>query len=231
MSRWNTAAIHPFVPVPDLCRVSFPLRTLIPIIGLCPLMLQAQVDDVTPADSLEMETPASVEPIITGGVPEPALRARDTLDWRQRHSPKRAMLYSAVLPGGGQIYNRKYWKAPIAWAGIGACVWFIQDNGREYRRYRNAYIALTDDDPDTVDEFGGIYTPGALLNASDTYRRWRELSYIALSAVYILNIIDASVDANFVRFDVSPDLSMGLGPAIPLAAQGAAGLSITVSIR
>lgn len=195
-------------------------------------MLHAQVDEVeaTP-DSTAAEAPQTTEVIITGGVPEPATMPTDTLDWRQRHKPRRAMLYSAVLPGGGQIYNRKYWKAPIVWAGLGTCIFFIQDNGREYRRYRDAYIALTDDDPDTVDEFGGIYSPSALRDASDTYRRWRELSYIALSAVYILNIIDASVDAHFVRFDVNPDLGMAMGPSLPLAAQGAMGVSVAFTLR
>jgi hypothetical protein len=155
----------------------------------------------------------------------------DTLDWRYHHSPGKASLLSAVLPGAGQLYNRKYWKAPIVWGGLGVCIYFIQENGGEYRRYKDAYLALVDGDPGTQDEFNGVYSAQQLLNVSDTYRRWLEISYICLGAVYVLNIVDAGVDAHFVRFDVSPDLSLQMGPSIPLAAQGTPGLSISLAIR
>lgn len=156
---------------------------------------------------------------------------RDSLDWRSRHSPRKATLLSAVLPGAGQIYNRKAWKAPIAWAGLGTCVYFIQDNTRQYRRYKDAYLARVDDDPGTVDEFEGQATADQLLRVTDTYRRWRDLSYIAFGLVYMLNVIDANVDAHFVRFDVSPELSLSAGPAWSLAAQGGTGISIGLRLR
>jgi len=143
------------------------------------------------------------------------------------HSPGRAALYSALLPGAGQAYNRAYWKIPIAWAGLGLSYYFIQRNGTEYDRYKDAYLAVVDNDPGTVDEFNGAYSAASLLNVADTYRRWRDLSYISLGLVYILNIMDATVDAYFVRFDVSPDLGMALEPGLPLAAMGAAGISLT----
>jgi len=159
------------------------------------------------------------------------LAQRDTLHWRARHSPKKATILSAVAPGAGQIYNRKYWKAPIAWAGLGTCVYFIQENSREYRRYKDAYIAIVDGDPTTTDEFNGRFSAGQILNVSDTYRRWRDLSYIALGAVYMLNVVDASVDAHFVRFDVGRDLSAGVGPSLSTAAMGAPGISFTLALR
>lgn len=145
------------------------------------------------------------------------------------HSPGKAALYSALLPGAGQAYNRKYWKIPIAWAGLGLSYYFIQRNTTEYDRYKTAYIAAADNDPGTIDEFNGAYSAASLLNVADTYRRWRDLSYISLGLVYILNIMDATVDAYFVRFDVNPDLSMALGPGVSTAAWGAAGVSITFS--
>ncbi|MBX2972045.1 MAG: hypothetical protein KF797_02990 [Flavobacteriales bacterium] len=194
----------------------------------------AQVDVIptTPVvDSVAVADPL----IVTGGeeanAAVPANAAKDTLDWRQRHSPRRATLYSAVLPGAGQIYNRKYWKAPIVWAGLGASLYFVQRNGKEYRRYKDAYIAVTDGDPTTIDEFEGRVGASQLLDVTDTYRKWRDMSYIAVGLVYILNIVDASVDANFVRFDVSRDLSVGLQPALGLTAQGAPGLSLCVALR
>ncbi len=152
-------------------------------------------------------------------------------DWRWHHSPKRATFYSAVLPGAGQVYNRKLWKVPIVLGGLGASYWFIRENNRQYQRYKDAYIALVDGDPATVDEFEGRFSAQSVLNVADTYRRWRDLSYIALGAVYVLNIVDASVDAHFVRFDVGSDLSAGLGPSLSTAAVGAPGISFTLALR
>ncbi len=155
----------------------------------------------------------------------------DTLDWRYGHSPRKASLLSAILPGAGQVYNRKYWKVPIVIGGLGASYYFIRENNNQYQRYRDAYIAITDGDPNTVDEFNGQFSSQSVLNVADTYRRWRDLSYIAIGAVYILNIVDASVDAHFVRFDVGQDLSLELAPSLPLAAQGAPGMSIAITLR
>lgn len=155
----------------------------------------------------------------------------DTLDWRHRHSTRKAALLSAVLPGAGQIYNRKYWKAPIVWTGLGVSLYFIGENNMQYQRYKDAYLANIDGDPNTVDEFNGKFSPSSLLDASETYRKWRDLSYIALGAVYLLNVVDASVDANFVRFDVGRDLSFEMGPSLPLAAQGAPGFSMALTLR
>lgn len=171
---------------------------------------------------------------VSSGQPDTTARMvpqADTLDLRHHHSPVKASILSAVAPGAGQIYNRKYWKAPIVWAGLGVSLYFIQENTREYRRYKDAYIALTDNDPTTIDEFEGRISAAQVLNVTDTYRRWRDLSYIAIGAVYILNIVDASVDAHFVRFDVGRDLSLDIGPSLPLAATGATGVSLALSFR
>ena len=173
-------------------------------------------------------------------VPTAGLRAQDTLqaapdsaiakpDRRLHHSPKRAALYSALLPGSGQIYNRKYWKAPIVWGAIGTSLYFVQQNTREYERYLDAYVALADGDPGTTDEFNGEFTADAVLDVAETYRRWRDWSYIALAASYLLNIMDASIDAHFTRFDVDRDLSLQVLPCAPLTARGSVGLSLTAT--
>lgn len=151
-------------------------------------------------------------------------------NWRTRHSPKRATILSALLPGAGQIYNRKYWKAPIAWGGLGTCIYFIQRNNTELQRYKTAYLAQVDGDPATVDEFNGRFSPETVRNVADQYQRWRDLSYICLAGVYILNVVDAAVDGYFVHFDVGDDLSLDLGPSLPLAAQGATGLSLRLRL-
>ena len=150
--------------------------------------------------------------------------------WKLRHSPKRATLYSALIPGAGQVYNRKYWKAPIAWAGLGISYYFIRENRTQYDRYKDAYIAVVDGDPNTIDEFNGAYSSGALLDVANTYRRWRDMSYVAIGLVYVLNIVDAAVDAHFVRFDVGRDLSLGIGPSVPMAAQGGFGVALTIQL-
>jgi len=184
----------------------------------CAFALAQGVDPMAVADSTVAAAPAD--------------RARtDTLNWRQRHSPHKAAILSAVVPGAGQIYNRKYWKAPIAWAGLGVGVYFLQENTKQYRRYKDAYIAIVDGDPTTVDEFEGRYSAQSVLNVTDTYRRWRDLSYVAIGVVYVLNIVDATVDAHFARFDVSSDLSLGIGPSLDVAAQGGAGLTLSLGLR
>ncbi len=155
----------------------------------------------------------------------------DTLDWRYDHSPRKATILSAVLPGAGQVYNHKYWKVPIVLGGLGVSYYFIRENNSQYQRYKDAYIAIIDGDPATVDEFNGAYSSQSVLNVADTYRRWRDLSYIAIGAVYILNIVDANVDAHFVSFDVGTDLSLQVSPSLYTAAQGAPGLSIALTLR
>ena len=161
----------------------------------------------------------------------PATSVKDTaivLDWRARHQPGRAAIYSAILPGAGQVYNRKYWKVPIVLGGLGVSYWFIHDNNKSYVRYKTAYLDVVHGRPD---EFNGEYSADQLRSVADTYHRWRDMSYLAFGLVYALNIMDASVDAYFVRFDVSDDLTAHVGPSLGLAAQGAAGVSITVSLR
>lgn len=164
----------------------------------------------------------------------PSMAGQDTtrvLDWRQRHDPRRATLYSALLPGAGQVYNHKYWKVPIVLGGLGTCIWFVQRNGREMQRYRDAYLAIIDGDPATVDEFNGRFTADALRGVADQYQRWRDLSYIFTAGVYLLNIVDATVDAHFVRFDVGRDLSLDLRPSPALAAQHATGITLCLRVR
>ncbi len=178
--------------------------------------LDTKEEAVIGADRTQIDTLASIA---------------DTLTWRERHSPQKATILSAVVPGAGQIYNRKYWKAPIVWAGIGISYSFIRENHKEYKRYRTAYLALVDEDPATVDEFNGQYDPGEVRRVMEVYQRWRDISYIALAGVYVLNIIDASVDAHFVRFDVSPDLSLNIGPSLHAAALGATGVNLQFSLR
>ncbi len=129
--------------------------------------------------------------------------------------PYKAAMYSAVLPGMGQIYNRKYWKVPIVYGGFYALTWYALFTHDEYVRYRNAFQFRIDGNPDTVDEFAGDlrYTDDIITRFQDYYRRQRDLTFIFMALFYALNIVDATVDAHLFGFDVGEDLGMKIGPA------------------
>jgi hypothetical protein len=129
------------------------------------------------------------------------------------HSPKKAALYSTICPGLGQAYNKKYWKIPVMYAGFAGLGYLIYDNQKEYIRYRTAYRFRLDDDTATVDEFAyTIKSADQLLGAVRTLHRWRDLSIFGTAMLYLMNIVDASVDAHLFSFDVSDDLSLNYQP-------------------
>jgi hypothetical protein len=131
-------------------------------------------------------------------------------------SPKKAAFYSTVFPGGGQLYNRQYWKAPIALGAVGTAGYFVYDNTIQYRRFRDAYRLRVDGDPTTVDEFANI--PGAneaaLVEKRDSYRKFMEQSYIAVVVVYGLQVLEAYTAAHLKNFDIDEDLSLDWQPTI-----------------
>ncbi|WP_452219666.1 DUF5683 domain-containing protein [Lacinutrix salivirga] len=121
-------------------------------------------------------------------------------------APSKAAFYSAILPGLGQAYNKKYWKIPIVYAAIGTGIYFYVDNNKEYNRYRNAYkrrLAGFEDD-----EFFGSVTDDGLREAQKTLRRNKELSLLITIGLYALNIIDANVDAHLLQYNVDDDLTL-----------------------
>ncbi|MCB0761559.1 MAG: hypothetical protein KDC12_08560 [Flavobacteriales bacterium] len=141
------------------------------------------------------------------------------------HSPRKATIMSAVLPGLGQAYNKKYWKIPVVYAAMGVTTYFVVDNHRQFKYYKENLIAALDTDTTTINVTP--YTSSQLNTLQDTYRRWRDLSVIILSVEYILNIIDANVDAHLYHFDVSDDLSMCIQPYIHPAFGTKAGLTLS----
>jgi len=128
------------------------------------------------------------------------------------HYPKRAALLSAAVPGLGQAYNKKYWKIPVIYLGLGALGYSINANHQKYTTYRNAYRDRIDNDPNTIDDYSGIYSNDQLTTLYQYYHRYRDLSAIGFAAVYLLNIVDAAVDAHLFTFDVSDDLSFNVQP-------------------
>ncbi|MBZ9731399.1 DUF5683 domain-containing protein [Salegentibacter sp. JZCK2] len=124
-------------------------------------------------------------------------------------APAKAAFYSAVLPGLGQAYNGRYWKIPIAYAGLGVGVYFYINNDNQWNRYRDAYknrLAGRKDEF-TINGQERISDDG-LIRAQQFYRRNKEISILVIAGVYILNIVDANVDAHLQQFNVSEDLSV-----------------------
>ncbi len=149
----------------------------------------------------------------------------------KKKNPTRAALLSAILPGAGQAYNEKYWKIPIVYFVMGGLVYWADYNNKQYKRYLNAYVALTDDDKNTIDEFNGAVSSDNLLHYKNSFRRNRDISYIFIGVAYLLNIVDASVDAHFSDYDVGEDLSLRVKPVIMNFKHGQATAGISLSFR
>ncbi|MDC3275055.1 DUF5683 domain-containing protein [Flavobacteriaceae bacterium] len=125
--------------------------------------------------------------------------------------PAKAAFYSAVLPGLGQAYNKKFWKIPIVYGAIGTGLYFYLDNNKLYKQYRNAYkrrlAGFTDDE---------FYGPGdtpflsdeALIRAQRTLKRNKELSMLVTVGLYVLNIIEANVDAHLLQYNLDENLAL-----------------------
>ena len=124
---------------------------------------------------------------------------------------KKASLYSAIIPGAGQIYTKKYWKIPIIYSGLITSAYYIKQNNDQYKLYRSTYLNRINTDNNT-DQFQGEYSNQDLVTLTDFYRRNREVSTLLFTLTYLLNIIDASVSAHLFNFDVSEDLSMNIKP-------------------
>ena len=151
--------------------------------------------------------------------------AQDFSQWRP--DPKRALWLALVIPGGGQIYNRKYWKLPLVYGGFIGCLYAMNWNNNMYKDYSQAYLDISDNDPNTQSYNQFLHLGAKITTDSDIqrykdlfkkrkdlYRRWRDLSFFVLVGVYALSVIDAYVDAELSVFDISKDLSLKVEPTI-----------------
>lgn len=140
-----------------------------------------------------------------------------------RPDPEKATWLALIIPGGGQIYNRKYWKLPIVYGGFVGCLYAYNWNGQMYKDYRQAYLDIMDSDPNT-DSFKDFFRPGYNFEANkeylksvfkkrkDRYRRWRDLSIFSFIGVYAISVIDAYVDAQLAGFDITEDINLSIEP-------------------
>lgn len=151
---------------------------------------------------------------------------------------KKATTLSTIFPGAGQVYNKSYWRVPIVIGGMASTIYTIDWNNRGYKRFKTAYQLRVDYDnnPDkypngAADEFQGAYSATFLKNLKDSYRRNRDLCIILTAGVYLLNILDAHVDAHLQDYDISDDLSMNLEPYFdysPVGSQPVYGVNMSL---
>ena len=137
-----------------------------------------------------------------------------TMKQENNHSAKKASIYSSIIPGYGQYYNKKYWKIPIVYASIGTAFYIGKWNQNKYLIYKEAFLFRTDQDETTIDEFENIYSEANLITIKNYHRKNRDLAYIVCAGLYLLNIIDASVDAHLFNFSISEDVSLNIAPYI-----------------
>lgn len=158
----------------------------------------------------------------------------------KKHSPTKAALLSAVLPGSGQIYNRKLWKVPIVYAGIGVSAFYFVRNQRWYKNYLEGYVNYSNThDPSIVQQYDKIRVvrPGneeaAFAYYVDLYRRWRDWSVVILAGTYLLNVIDATVDAYMFDYDISENLALRVEPAVfrTVASSNAFGIRLSFNLH
>jgi len=196
--------------------------------------------------------------IVFSSVMTCGLQSQDTIPVRKERvrsytiDPVRSTMYAAALPGLGQIYNRKYWKVPIVYAGFGALGYAVTFNTKNYNEIITAYqdfndiIPETDSyldllvnqdpaeydpvlHPETYDQSTEAWVKTTLLNGVDYYRKYRDLSYIGIAAWYLFTIIDAHVDASLFDYDISDDLKASVLPVSTSFAGISPGLTIAIT--
>lgn len=189
-----------------------------------------QVKDTLATDSLmRLEERQRIEtleaPVDTAALIRKNDSIQKTADIRTKPrfipNANRAIWMALVIPGGGQIYNRKYWKLPIVYGGFVGCAYALSWNNRMYKDYSQAYLDIMDDDPNTksYEDFlpRGMSAEGmedTFKKRKDFYRRYRDLSIFCFIGVYVLSVIDAYVDAELSDFDISKDLGLQIQPVI-----------------
>lgn len=185
-------------------------------------------DTISDPDSIASSAPvdtARLRQLTDSLLAKPIAKAQQQVAKVFVPKPTKALWLSLVLPGAGQIYNRKYWKLPIIYGGFLGCAYALTWNQMMYRDYSQAYLDIMDDDPNTKsyldmlppryditgreDQFKTIFK-----RKKDFYRRYRDLSAFCFIGVYLLSVVDAYVDAQLSEFDISPDLSMKVEPAV-----------------
>jgi len=155
--------------------------------------------------------------------------AIEIIEQAPEHDPTKAALLSAVIPGLGQAYNKKYWKIPLVWVGLGAFGYFIKWNDDRYQYYRRNLIYEVEGDLDYPNETD--LDQAQLKSARDTYRRSRDQLALYGILFYLVQIVDAHVDAHLIEFDVNQDLSVRLEPGYQPIDIGGSSLGMAIKFK
>lgn len=196
------------------------------LLGVFPLITCAQEPEKDPIPSNSIHKQDSILGFRTLEEPEATQELEMVLE---NHEPNKAAWYSTAVPGLGQAYNKKYWKIPVIWAGIAGFTYFIKFNNDEYQFYRRNLIYETEQNPDFLNE-----TPleaSTLKSGRDQYRRTRDMLVIFSVFFYMLNIVDAHVDAHLIEFDVNQSLSVQVNPTIQYNPNGRQSAGLTFSVK
>lgn len=129
------------------------------------------------------------------------------------HSPKKAAIMSAIIPGLGQIYNEKYWKVGVIYVGVGFLTYYFKRNIDSLKSYQSAYTARIDTSSATIDNKYSNLSNASVLSNRNFHRRQRDIALLGFFGLYALQIIDANVDAHLKEFEINEDLSMKITPS------------------
>lgn len=187
-------------------------------------------DSLAIADSIAAENKKRLLEMTSSTTPQVSPTPTDSINGALNKkvfipNPTKATWLALVIPGGGQIYNRKYWKLPIIYGGFAGCAYALTWNNKMYKDYMQAYKDATLGNweansihdllpPGYLDRTPKTQITETLRKRKDTYRRYRDLSIFAFIGVYLISVIDAYVDAELSNFDITPDLSMRVEPAV-----------------
>ena len=220
----TSAQVEDMVPIDSIARLNeVPIDSITRLLDKIPVdSIDALKEEILSTFSDEkQETSVVIDSVM------PKLQKKAKRDWSQwQPDPQRALWLALVIPGGGQIYNRKYWKLPLVYGGFMGCLYAMNWNNHQYKDYAQAYLDLMDNDPNTA-SYNKFLHLGRQIDASnedrykqifkrrkDRYRRYRDLSFFVMIGIYAVSVIDAYVDAELSEFDLSRDLSLKVRPTV-----------------
>jgi hypothetical protein len=189
--------------------------------------IEAAVDSMyaaLEADAAVMAADTAQQPLVILDSLRQQKSPRDWSKWKP--NSQKALWLALVIPGGGQIYNRKFWKLPLVYGGFIGCIYAMTWNNMMYHDYQQAYVDIMDNNPNTasynkflhlgrtIDKSNEAYYKQIFKTRKDRYRRWRDMSIFVMIGVYALSVIDAYVDAELSDFDISKDLSLKVRPTV-----------------
>lgn len=189
------------------------------------MSIHAQTDTIQIDSSLVIVDSLNMDSLILDSLAIDSLNINDKKEKKEKKkgliyrfrdkrypNPTRAAIFSLLIPGAGQFYNKKYWKMPIVYGALGGLTYLAIVQNDEYQLYRREYAFMVDDDPLTISRFEGRATAQTLKSIRDVADKRRQNAVVGIVAVWLLNSVDAYVDAHLKDFDVSEDLTLDLTP-------------------